>query len=157
MGQACDAVYSVNRLPSRPETHVNMRRFVPFADAAHQSMAWHDNCTVGSVKLLRGWIMPKVEFTISNLENCRCSNCPVRESSSCVASKVSQMGQSHTSGSAARMPDPQAVQMLFCSQAVGKSECTDLNASMACNCPGCSVWSVNQLSSSYFCSRGAAS
>ena len=100
--------------------------------------------------------MPRVEYTIQNLENCRCPNCPVRESSSCIASKVAGMGQSHTSGSTARMPAPQAVQMLFCSHAVGKSDCADLNASMACNCPGCSVWSVNELNSSYYCTRGAA-
>lgn len=54
------------------------------------------------------------------------------------------------------MPAPQAVQMLFCSHAVGKSECTDLNTSLACNCPGCPVWTRNDLGSTYFCTRGAA-
>ncbi|MBI2863071.1 MAG: DUF2769 domain-containing protein [Chloroflexi bacterium] len=101
--------------------------------------------------------MPKVEYTIQNLESCRCSNCPVRESSNCIAGKVAELGQISSSGGAQRMPAPQAVQMLFCSQAVGKSECNDLNASMACNCPGCPVWSVNELNSTYFCNRGAAS
>lgn len=100
--------------------------------------------------------MPKVEYTLENLSNCRCSNCPVRETSSCIANKVAQMGHLSSSQAVARMPAPEAVQMLFCSQAVGKSECNDLDTNKACNCPGCSVWTQNQLSSSYFCTRGAA-
>lgn len=60
-------------------------------------------------------------------------------------------------GAPTRMPAPQSVQMVFCSEDVGKSECTDLNTSLACNCPGCPVWTRNNLNSTYFCSRGAAS
>ncbi|MBI2954115.1 MAG: DUF2769 domain-containing protein [Chloroflexi bacterium] len=114
--------------------------------------------------------MPKIEYSKENLQDCRCSNCPVRETSTCIASRVSQVGQSQPfgtsmgggaamggmGGASMRLPAPQAVQMEFCSQDVGKSECTDLNTQLACNCPGCPVWIRNGLNSSYFCSRGPA-
>ncbi|MBI2864104.1 MAG: DUF2769 domain-containing protein [Chloroflexi bacterium] len=100
--------------------------------------------------------MPRVEYTATNLQNCRCSNCPVRETSACIAGKVAALGQMHTSGATAPMAAPQALQMLFCSHAVGKSECTDLNTKLACNCPGCEVWTSHNLASAYFCSHGAA-
>ena len=50
-------------------------------------------------------------------------------------------------------PNPEDMQELYCSKAVGKSNCGDLNDGEMCQCPTCAVWSANSLGSTYYCRR----
>ena len=79
--------------------------------------------------------MPVVDYNLTNLQRCRCMTCPVFQNSQCVMQKV---------------------EGIYCSQAVDKSQCTDLNGNLACVCPTCAVWQEYGLQTNYFCIKGAA-
>ncbi len=93
--------------------------------------------------------MPTIPFTPENINKCRCGVCPVHQKSQCIAQKMAQMQPG-------MQPDPHGFEGLYCSQAVGKSACTDLNRNLACVCPTCAVWQENGLQTNYFCVQGAA-
>lgn len=121
--------------------------------------------------------MSPVAYNASNLQKCRCGACPVHNTSQCVAGRMAGMqaamqpamagqpGPSMGGGTAAqpgaqaqavRVPDPDLMEGVYCSQAVGKSPCNDLNGRLACVCPTCAVWTENNLTTNYFCIHGAA-
>lgn len=96
--------------------------------------------------------MPQVNYNMSTLERCRCVVCPVQASSQCIAERTAGKPMPPHS-----LPDPIEVNSVYCSQAVGRSVCTDLNRSLTCMCPTCPVWQEYGLQSNYFCIKGAAS
>lgn len=127
--------------------------------------------------------MPIIPYNQENLQKCRCGTCPVHNASACVAQRQQAMqpamaGPSMGSGMAGEpmpsmgggtmarpsaeaqsvmLPDPNMIEGIYCSQAVGKSECADLNGRLACVCPTCAVWQGYNLLTNYFCIHGSAS
>ncbi len=96
--------------------------------------------------------MPCVEFTSENLEGCVCPGCPVQGSSDCAeerAEKVERILQGQE-----EIADPQILVRVYC--AMGITTCDGYNGSFPCMCPGCPVWLSNNLTSRYYCLRGAA-
>jgi hypothetical protein len=71
-----------------------------------------------------------VDNTPENAELCTCPACPTYNA--CMR---------------------EAGELLFCAR--GKSGCSV--SAVSCACGGCTVWGRNQLSSYYFCTKGAAS
>lgn len=95
--------------------------------------------------------MPLVNYNMSNLQKCRCGVCPVRNSSACITEKLAR-----TQPKPGMLPDPDVVERLYCSQAVSKSICSDLNQALPCQCPTCAVWHENGLRRQYYCIHGSA-
>ncbi|MCL6431203.1 MAG: DUF2769 domain-containing protein [Anaerolineae bacterium] len=96
--------------------------------------------------------MPAIPFNMDNVVKCRCGTCPVHSASQCIMQRAAGMPMPPPS-----LPDPTKFEGVYCSQAVGKSTCTDLDGNLACVCPTCAVWQENGLQTNYFCMRGAAS
>ncbi len=121
--------------------------------------------------------MPAIPYNQPNMRKCRCAACPVHNTSACISERQAAMmaamqpamaGQGSSGRGAgamaqpaarpqqAMLADPRMVEGLYCSQAVGKSKCSDLNARLACVCPTCAVWQENGLLTNYFCINGPA-
>ena len=95
--------------------------------------------------------MPQVNYNPSNMQKCRCRVCPVHNTSACIMQKMSATGPQP-----GMLPDPDVVEGLYCSQAVNKSVCSDLNSELPCQCPTCAVWHENGLHRRYYCIHGSA-
>jgi hypothetical protein len=96
--------------------------------------------------------MPIVNYNMPNLQKCRCFSCPVHQASQCITQKMAGKPMPPP-----ELPDPYMVEGLYCSAAVSRSACTDLNRSLTCICPTCPVWQENGLQTNYFCMKGPAS
>ncbi len=126
-----------------------------------------------------------VKLNISNYGKCLCPVCPVQLKSACIAAKNEEwrlfrlkvgeiLKEYHLHPEAYEMdmqeleknvvgkkhsftePKPAGMQELYCSEAVGKSNCGDLDEGKMCQCPDCVVWQQNKLGSTYFCLSGSA-
>jgi hypothetical protein len=95
--------------------------------------------------------MPQIPYDMSNMQKCRCSACPVHANSACIKQRMAGMQMQP-----GMLPDPSMMEGLYCTTAVGKSRCNDLDSSLACICPTCAVWQENGLVTNYFCLRGPA-
>jgi hypothetical protein len=101
-----------------------------------------------------------VPFTVSNIEKCMCSKCPVQAGSSCAQEQIgnlkNEMSNVHVPGNAA--PEPQKVPGVYCSS--GEATCTDLDPNEECMCKTCEVWAGYCLERGtpmmYFCNNGKA-
>lgn len=127
--------------------------------------------------------MKEVELTIDNVTKCVCPMCPVQASSECIAAKRPDWERARTAAGdiLAEYPTyPEAFDMdyqdlettevgrrhgfkkperedmieLYCSEAVGRSSCNDLDGAKPCQCPTCAVWASHQLDSTYYCMSG---
>ncbi|MCL6106675.1 MAG: DUF2769 domain-containing protein [Actinobacteria bacterium] len=129
--------------------------------------------------------MKEVELNISNYSKCLCPVCPVEADSPCLYTrqktwrdarrqlgKVLKQYPEHPEAYEMPMqeleasdtgkdlhfakPAPANMRELFCSEAVGRSDCQDLSGERTCQCPDCMVWEGYRLGSGYFCVRGSA-
>jgi hypothetical protein len=91
--------------------------------------------------------MTKVEVNDNNLRHCRCPECPVEKASACSMKKL----ENDPVDVAA---DPITLARLYCS--AGKTDCDDMDTRQSCQCPTCLVWEENDLSSTYYCTKGKA-
>jgi hypothetical protein len=92
----------------------------------------------------------KVPINESNLRHCRCPQCPVEIKSNCSVQKLSEMKDPPEMENLNSKNTPE----LYCG--LGKSDCSDLDLSQACQCPTCLVWDENNLTSTYYCDKGSA-
>lgn len=124
--------------------------------------------------------MKEVELTIGNVTKCVCPMCAVQAGSACIAAKRPEWERTRTVAGdiLAEYPvHPEAFDMdyreleatevgrrhgfktpertdmiqLYCSGAVGRSSCSDLDDTKPCQCPTCTVWASHQLRSTYYC------
>lgn len=95
--------------------------------------------------------MPKVDYTLENIEKCKCGSCPVYLSSTCAKAKNATIDWSP-----GNLPPANVIEGIYCAVAVGQSRCGDLDGTQACNCPTCPVWETYELDDTYFCIRGPA-
>ncbi len=129
--------------------------------------------------------MARIKLNISNYGKCLCPVCPVQLKSPCIAAKNENwreqrkaigeilkeypdhpeayqmdMEELEKSGVGIRhhfsQPRPDEMQELYCSEAVGKSNCDDLDEEKMCQCQDCAVWQQNRLGRTYFCLSGSA-
>jgi len=100
----------------------------------------------------------EVPYVRSNLEKCRCPQCPVQAASKCAQDKVDNLKTVMANLSGERVPDPESVPGVYCS--TGKATCQDLNPDQQCICYTCQVWKEYDLGegtpSMYFCQNGKA-
>ena len=92
--------------------------------------------------------MKTVEYSQSNVDKCWCGQCPVQIGSECA----SELYDSHVNSKG--LPVPERLGGLYC--ATGKAICEDLELVNLCNCPGCLVWSENELAGNHYCAAGSA-
>ncbi len=113
----------------------------------------------------RGSITPRergtdfeVPYARSNVEKCRCPQCPVQADSKCAQDKIDNLKTVMANLSGERVPDPEDVPGVYCS--TGKAICQDLNPDQQCICYTCTVWKEYDLEegmpSMYFCQNGKA-
>ena len=99
-----------------------------------------------------------VPYTVSNIEKCRCPQCPVQAGSSCAQEKLRNLNNEMSTLPANSAPEPQKVPGVYCSS--GEALCTDLDPNEQCLCPTCSVWTEHCLEKGtpmmYFCNNGKA-
>lgn len=95
--------------------------------------------------------MPKVDYTMKNIERCQCGKCPVYQSSGCAKAKNATIDWS--SGA---IPPADVIEGIYCAAAVGKSKCNDLDSSKRCQCPTCPVWEDYGLNDVLYCIKGPA-
>jgi hypothetical protein len=95
--------------------------------------------------------MPRVLFTVSNVESCQCGSCPVYLSSPSAKAKNATIDWKP-----GVLPPADVIEGIYCASEVGKSKCDDLDGTKACNCPSCPVWESCGLNGTYFCMRGPA-
>lgn len=95
--------------------------------------------------------MAAVPYTQDNWDRCRCFDCPVHNSSQCITQKMQSMGMA---GRPKMVPPADMAEGMYCSQAVGKSKCNDLNGDLSCICPTCQVWQMYGLKERWFCIGG---
>ncbi len=129
--------------------------------------------------------MKTVELNISNYTKCLCPVCPVEAGSSCLYNRQEtwrddrrQVGEMLTEypeypevyempmdqlqqnpvgdDNQFVKPAPANMRELFCSKAVGKSSCRDLDSQRQCQCADCQVWTDSGLGDGYFCVHGSA-
>lgn len=96
--------------------------------------------------------MPKVDYTLENVERCQCGKCPVYLSSGCAKAKNAAIDWSP-----GKLPPADQIEGIYCAVAVGKSRCNDLDGSKKCQCPTCPVWDSYGLQDVLYCLRGPAS
>jgi hypothetical protein len=99
-----------------------------------------------------------VPFTVSNIERCRCPQCPVQAGSSCAQEKIGNLKNEMSNLPGNQAPEPQKVPGVYCSS--GEATCTDLDPNEQCMCPTCEVWVEYCLDRGtpmmYFCDNGKA-
>lgn len=95
--------------------------------------------------------MPRVLYTIQNIERCKCGSCPVYLSSARAKAKNATIDWSP-----GVLPPADVIEGIYCAEAVGKSKCGDLDGTKPCNCPSCPVWESCGLDDTYYCLKGAA-
>lgn len=129
--------------------------------------------------------MPKIEYNGENCMKCQCAGCPVQAMSQCTMDKrpawnkmrtdmmkmMKEHGQMGTPGMSMdggtetgmkmeqmgmEMLAPEQMIGLYCSSAIGKSSCGDLDGAKDCVCPTCRVWNENNLSQYKYCIHGDA-
>ncbi|MDI6778515.1 MAG: glutamate synthase-related protein [Patescibacteria group bacterium] len=89
-----------------------------------------------------------VKNTEKNKKKCLCPNCPSYPGSENLTGLgPTKLGQISTTG----YPHDCNGEVLYCAEEVGHSKC-DINAK-GCVCPGCLVWSENNLKEIYYCTR----
>lgn len=93
--------------------------------------------------------MQTVEYTRENVDRCQCGKCPVYKSSQCAKDKNASIDWN-------KLPPADQIEGMYCSPAVDKSACDDLDSMLACQCFSCPVFEECSLSDGYFCIRGAA-
>jgi hypothetical protein len=100
----------------------------------------------------------KVLYTVSNIEKCMCSKCPVQADSVCAQEKFGSLKNETKSSGKSGAPEPQKVPGMYCS--TGTAACKDLNPNKMCICKTCAVWEENCLERAtpmmYFCNNGKA-
>ena len=100
----------------------------------------------------------KVPYTVSNIERCMCSKCPVQAASVCAKETLSGLKNEIKSLGEGEAPEPQKVPGVYCS--TGAATCVDLNPNQKCICKTCAVWEENSLENAipmmYFCNNGKA-
>lgn len=94
--------------------------------------------------------MPKVEYTMENIERCESGKCPVYLSSACAKAKNA------TITDWTKLPPADVIEGIYCASAVSKSKCDDLDSTLSCRCFSCPVYKDCGLSGGYFCIRGVA-
>jgi Protein of unknown function (DUF2769) len=92
--------------------------------------------------------MPLVAYRRDNIAKCWCGQCPVQIGSRCAEALYSAFKDSD------ELPPPEDLGGMYCS--TGKAICTDLELTNLCNCPACTVWAENRLSSNHYCVFGSA-
>lgn len=95
--------------------------------------------------------MPKVLYTLQNVEKCQCGSCPVY-----LASAKAKAKNASLDWSPGNLPPADEIEGIYCAEAVGKTKVDDLDGNKPCNCPGCPVWEECGLNGTYYCLRGAA-
>lgn len=99
-----------------------------------------------------------VSFTVSNIERCKCPQCPVQAGSSCAQEKIGNLKNEMSNLPENAAPEPQIVPGVYCSS--GEATCTDLDPNEQCMCPTCDVWAGYCLERGtpmmYFCNNGKA-
>ena len=95
--------------------------------------------------------MPRVLYTIQNVEHCKCGSCPVYLSSPCAKAKNASIDWKP-----GVLPPADVIEGIYCAEAVGKSKCDDLDGTKACNCPSCPVWESCGLNGTHYCLKGSA-
>ena len=99
-----------------------------------------------------------VQFTVSNIQRCRCPQCPVQAGSSCAQEKIGNLKNEMSNLPESRAPEPQKVPGAYCSS--GEATCTDLDPNGQCMCKTCEVWVEYCLERGtpmmYFCNNGKA-
>ena len=100
----------------------------------------------------------KVPYTVSNIERCMCSQCPVQAASVCAQETFSGLKNEIKSLGEGEAPEPQKVPGVYCS--TGAATCVDLNPNKQCICKTCAVWGEYCLEHAnpmmYFCNIGRA-
>jgi len=100
----------------------------------------------------------KVPYTVSNIERCMCSQCPVQADSVCAQEKFSTLKNEIKSLGEGEAPEVQKVPGIYCS--TGAATCVDLNPNRQCICKTCAVWEEYCLENAkpmmYFCNIGRA-
>ncbi len=98
----------------------------------------------------------KVPYTVSNIERCRCPECPVQASSACVQEKLSNL-KNEVTFEKGEVPESKKVPGVYCS--TGEATCI-LNPNNQCICKTCAVWAEYGLENAkpmmYFCNIGKA-
>lgn len=94
--------------------------------------------------------MAKVDYTMENVERCQCGKCPVYRSSACAKEKNATITDWTT------LPSADVIEGIYCTSAVDKSNCDDLDSKLSCQCFSCPVFEECGLDGGYFCIRGAA-
>lgn len=93
--------------------------------------------------------MASVDYTMQNIERCQCGKCPVYKSSECAKAKNATIDWT-------QLPPADLIEGIYCSSAVDKSKCGDLDATLSCQCFSCPVFEECGLTDGYFCVRGSA-
>ncbi len=100
----------------------------------------------------------KVTYTLSNIEKCMCSLCPVQADSKCAQDKLVSSKKAMEQIPRGEVPNPEDIPGIYCS--TGKATCQDLNPDKQCICNTCDVWKGYNLgegkTSQYFCQNGRA-
>jgi hypothetical protein len=100
----------------------------------------------------------KVPYVVSNIERCKCSQCPVQADSVCAQDKYSRLKNEMKSLGEGEAPEPHKVPGVYCS--AGTATCSDLDHNRDCICKTCAVWEEHRLENAnpmmYFCNIGRA-
>lgn len=101
--------------------------------------------------------MPKVDYTRETFNKCLCGGCPVQLKSPCIIGKEELLAPKKDAlQNEGKMPDPKEMPGIYCTEAVGKSECEDLNKEKNCLCPACPVAIIENINNNYYCTKGSA-
>jgi len=99
-----------------------------------------------------------VPYARSNIERCKCSQCPVQGDSKCAKDKLQSSGETMKKMPGGEVPNPEDVPGIYCS--TGKATCQDLNFDRQCICGTCEVWKEYGLEeadpNNHFCHHGRA-
>ncbi|MCL6472945.1 MAG: DUF2769 domain-containing protein [Firmicutes bacterium] len=95
--------------------------------------------------------MPKVDFSVDNLNKCLCPSCPVEGSSDCANER---MEKEQVPKDTSQISNPKLLVRLYCS--IGATDCGGFDGLLPCVCPSCPVWDGCELTSRYYCLRGDA-
>lgn len=100
----------------------------------------------------------EVPYARSNINKCRCPQCPVQTDSKCVKDKLESSREEMEKIPVGEVPNAEDVPGIYCS--TGKATCQDLNSNKQCICNTCDVWKEYNLEegtlSQYFCQNGRA-